>query len=882
MLTPRPYQTESIDRTREAIRRGVRRVLLTLATGGGKCLGIGTPVLMFDGTIRSVESIAPGDLLMGPDSQPRTVLSTTRGTGELYRIDPVKGEPWVCNDVHVLTLVKSTTGEITDISLPDYIASNKNFKHLHKQFAPERGVDFIVDSSLPIDPYFLGVWYGDGTKRLAGVAISKPDPEMLDLANETAAAWGLLVRTDGFPCPTHHLSGARGAGNPLLTALREVYGNGATLPHAYLTASRRDRESFLAGLLDSDGYLHRSGYEIVQKVKGFSEGICFLARSLGARALMSEKIVNGDSYWRVSLSGDFSALPMRIPRKRAGERKQIKCATRTGFDITPIGVGEYAGFELDGDGRFLLGDFTVTHNTIIAALIILGALHNGKRVLFLAHRHELIMQAFAKLQDAGINPNDIGVILAGVGSDRGQGTLLGPTENDKYAIWARHAALRPTAPIHVASIQTARRRTLPQYDVIFIDEAHLALAKSYTDLVGSQPGAVVIGLTATPEGTDGRGLGELFDELITIATPADLMRMVDAVTGLPFLCTPEIWTVPRLPDLSGVRSSGSDYDDDELAELLDKQELIGDMVEHYERRARGLRFVAFAVNVRHSQHIAERFRSAGYRCEHLDGNTPDDERERILSGLHSGAIDGVSSCNVLSEGWDDPAVWCGIGARPTKSWRLHTQQIGRILRPQTGKTAIWLDHAGNCQRHGPPWLSREFTLSARKRRRGADIPSGKICTVCYAVVASTERVCRGCGTPFTVATERRERMPKETSGDLVRMSADDRRGMWDTIISEWKRQNDKRAAPLAVGWCAEKYKEMFQEYPPATFPKPTLSAVESEKRELWNASLREAKASGGSTRVAAARYKDEIEARGLNTRPSGEAAPEPEKEEWHV
>ncbi len=533
-----------------------------------------------------------------------------------------------------------------------------------------------------------------------------------------------------------------------------------------------------------------------------------------------------------------------------------------------------------GVRRLLLALATGAGKTVVASLIILGALQKGKRGLFVAHRHELIMQAFVKLKDAGIDPNDIGVILAGIGADRGQGTLLSTTSDDKYAVWAQHAAMRPTAPIQVASIQTARRRKLPQFDFIFIDEAHLALAKSYTDLVASQPQAIVIGLTATPEGTDGRGLGELFDELITIATPADLMRMVDSVTGLPFLCTPEIWTVPRLPDLSGVRSSGSDYDDDELAELLDKQELIGDMVEHYERRARGLRFVAFAVNVRHSQHIAERFRGAGYRCEHLDGNTPGDERERILSGLHSGAIDGVSSCNVINEGWDDPAVWCGIGARPTKSWRLHTQQIGRILRPQPEKRAIWLDHAGNCQRHGPPWLSREFTLSARKRRRGADIPSGKICPKCYAVVASTERVCRGCGEPFTVDRERRERMPKETSGDLVRMSPDDRRGMWDTIIAEWKRQNDKRAAPLAVGWCAEKYKEMFLEYPPPTFPRPMLSPVESEKRELWNQSLAQAKANGAPTRVAAARYKAEIEARGLNTRPTEPTVQE--KEEWHV
>jgi hypothetical protein len=157
--------------------------------------------------------------------------------------------------------------------------------------------------------------------------------------------------------------------NELLNQLRAVVGDGTELPLGYLTSSRENRAQFLAGLLDTDGTPNNGGFEIVQKVRGFADGVCFLARSLGLRATLREKLVNGASYWRVIISGECSKLPLRIARKRPAPRQQVKRVNRTVFTIEPCGTGEYAGFELDGDGRFLLGDFTVTHNTSSAAAI---------------------------------------------------------------------------------------------------------------------------------------------------------------------------------------------------------------------------------------------------------------------------------------------------------------------------------------------------------------------------------------------------------------------------------------------------------------------------------------------------------------------------------
>jgi hypothetical protein len=391
--------------------------------------------MMLDGTVKPVEDVACGDLLMGPDSTPRRVLGTCRGRSPLYRIRPLRGEPWICNDVHVLTLVETESGRVIDIDLPSYLAQSKWFRHTHKQFTPENGIDFEAAAPLPLDPYFLGVWYGDGTKSLSGVMISKPDPEIAACVATEAARWGLRFTVyHGPTCPTYRVS-VDGGVNPLLRKLRAIVGAGTHLPHAYLTASRADRSAFLAGLLDTDGYrIMGTGYEIAQKERGYADGIVFLARSLGLSTSMVVKHVKGVPYWRITISGDCSSLPMRIARKKPEPRRQKKVATRTGFTVEPIGEGDYAGFELDGDGRFLLGDFTVTHNTATASEIMRSAVEKGRRVLFLVHRREIVNDTARRLRAADV---PCGVLMAGV-----------RTAGDP--------------PVTVASIQTvvARRRSL--------------------------------------------------------------------------------------------------------------------------------------------------------------------------------------------------------------------------------------------------------------------------------------------------------------------------------------------------------------------------------------------------------------------------------------
>jgi hypothetical protein len=372
---PSKYQAEIF----EWVESGSGNVVVDACAGSGKCLGRGTPVLMFDGRVVPVETIVDGDLLMGPDSQPRRVLRTNVGYGPMFKVIPTKGEPWICNDVHVLTLAGTNRfkGQTIDIQLDEYhrrCASQSGFRPNWKLFMT--GVDFVPRREpLPLDPYFLGLWIGDGTKEvvpgrgLTGVQISKPDPEVLACCEEIAMAWGVRVlKVNSYGCPTYRLGnpngpGNRPGGNQLLNALRSVVGEQVTVPHEYLTASRADREALLAGWLDADGHYASGYYEIVQKRVDHADALEFLARSLGFRVSRSKKVVEGEVYQRLSILGDASHLPLRIPRKKALPRQQIKNVLVTGFSTEAIGDGDYFGFTLDGDGRFLLGDFTVTHNT---------------------------------------------------------------------------------------------------------------------------------------------------------------------------------------------------------------------------------------------------------------------------------------------------------------------------------------------------------------------------------------------------------------------------------------------------------------------------------------------------------------------------------------
>jgi DNA repair protein RadD len=319
--------------------------------------------------------------------------------------------------------------------------------------------------------------------------------------------------------------------------------------------------------------------------------------------------------------------------------------------------------------------------TVVASEIIRGAIAKGKRILFLAHRKELIDQCYKKLVAFGVTS---GVLM---GTDKRRDDFL---------------------PVQIASVQTLSRRMdrLPEADIVIVDECHHSTATTYRVILDAYPNAVVFGLTATPWGV---GLADIYDDSVLAATPGELMDLGALVRYDAFA-----YDSPELHDVKTVRG---EFDQKGLALACNTAILVGSVVAEYMKHASGRRAILFPVNVEHSLSLVGEFQSFGVRAEHVDANTPKADRERILEGLASGAVTIVSSVGVLTEGFDCPAAEVCILARPTQSLILHLQMIGRVLRPCDGKVkALIHDHAGNLLRHGFPEDERDYSLKATPKR----------------------------------------------------------------------------------------------------------------------------------------------------------------------
>lgn len=357
--------------------------------GIGKCLAKGTKVLMYNGTMKNVEDVRVGEQIMGDDSTPRNVLNVATGKEQMYKIIPVKGDPFICNGSHILAL-KETTKAVwhhgvkqpdrkelrkIEITVNDYLKTSKRFKKNWKLY--RTGVEFKKQpTSKYLPPYFLGLWLGDGSSR--EMSISTMDEVIKQYLRTFANTINANVtryadkRNDNSSC-YNVVFGARGS-TPRSNLVKNEFiklnlFHNKHIPDLYKINSRDVRLQVLAGLIDSDGCLMSGCYEIITKFDALKEDILFLARSLGLAAY-AKKSIKGikttgfkGEYWRIIISGDISEIPVLLNRKKASKRKQKKNVLVTGFKIEPMGRGDYYGFEIDGNSLFLLGDFTVTHNT---------------------------------------------------------------------------------------------------------------------------------------------------------------------------------------------------------------------------------------------------------------------------------------------------------------------------------------------------------------------------------------------------------------------------------------------------------------------------------------------------------------------------------------
>jgi len=351
------------------------------------CFTRGTGVLMYDGKIKNVEDVELGEKVMGDDSTPRNVLELCRNSDEMFRINPKKGESYTVNRLHKLVLVSTgynqiKKGSIVEITVEDYLKKSKTWKERWKIY--RAGVNFM-EKQVKIDPYIVGVWLGDGTS--AEPEFTNIDSEVLDYLSKFSTENNLIFKKKSenseYTYRISSIEGTKGKNTLLNNLKRYNLINNKHIPDDYKINSRENRLQLLAGLLDTDGSYDEngSGYDFIQKNERLFDDAIFLARSLGFSAYKKKTkkscMYKGErkegTYFRCHISGNVDEIPCKILRKQAKHRKINKNNLVTGFSVESVGEGDYFGFTLDGNHRFLLGTFDVVRNTgkttLIASLL---------------------------------------------------------------------------------------------------------------------------------------------------------------------------------------------------------------------------------------------------------------------------------------------------------------------------------------------------------------------------------------------------------------------------------------------------------------------------------------------------------------------------------
>jgi DNA repair protein RadD len=371
--------------------------------------------------------------------------------------------------------------------------------------------------------------------------------------------------------------------------------------------------------------------------------------------------------------------------------------------------------------------------TVIMAWMSAQSKLKGNNVLFVVHRQELIEQSSETFRERGVS----------------------------HGIIAANYPMNVSEQIQIASIQSVVRRTskinIPQ--IIILDEAHHATASTWRKLLEIYPDAFVIGLTATPARMGGQGLGDIFDSLIMGPSVKELIAWGKLS---PF----RYYSPPVAADFSDLHVKYGDYVQSEVALCMDKSEIIGDLIAQYRKLAPGARAVCYCASIEHSQHTADMFRLAGIPAIHIDGDTKDIVRKAAINDFKVDKIKILCNVDLISEGFDVPAMEAVILARPTQSLTLHIQQAMRAMRTDKNnpdKVAIIIDHVGNAYRHGLPDEDREWSLESKKKKTISREISLKICSKCFGA-HRPQPVCPYCGHVYQVA-EKSE--PEERAGELT-------------------------------------------------------------------------------------------------------------------
>lgn len=326
------------------------------------------------------------------------------------------------------------------------------------------------------------------------------------------------------------------------------------------------------------------------------------------------------------------------------------------------------------------------------------------RLLWVAHRRELIKQAKSTLERIGYN---VGVI----------------------APWAK---MDLSHPVQVASIQTIRNLNLddlPPFACVVWDEAHHAMSDDWVLLAKEcrRRRSFILGLTATPERRDGRGMYPLFGSMLVVATQQQLIADGHLVPT-------EVLIPPRV-----IKDGVADAP-----------------VTLWEKHTPGTKTIVFCESVDHARRVADEFDARGYSADYVEGEMTSRERDRIMNRFISGRLDILTNCQILTEGFDLPPIQTVVLARRVGSHALYLQMVGRGSRPFKGKTkSTLLDLTGSAKLYGLPDEDRTYSLKGRpiSLKKPERVNNSKRCLRCSLVFYERTNRCPNCGSPVGKSKE---------------------------------------------------------------------------------------------------------------------------------
>lgn len=690
---PRDYQLASV---KEAIEK--KRLIVLSPTG---CHARGTNVVMFDGSLKAVENIEIGDLIMGRDGTPREVLRLYHGSAPMYKVNPIRSKPFIVNGEHVLHVWRTDKPHREeDITVDEYFASSKSKNHFRMLMVNDRELEFQNPTICPIDPYFMGVYLGDGHTHTC--AVTSADVEIEQFLYEFAKSNNLNINkietkskayTYKLTCPSESMvlleqnNHKRHSLIAQFERLGLIIGNKKNrtaceekfIPECYFTASVHDRYQLLAGLVDTDGYLGAIGsyYEYATKSPKLKDGIIRLAKSLGFAISCREKLVNENVYYRVSILGDIFKIPVRIKRKQCTyDFNRNKDPHHETFTVESVGVDDFYGFELSGDHLYFTDNFIINHNSGKSySLYLLLRWHHdkGRRVCLIVPNVSLVEQMFSDFANYSEHDPNFDV------------------EDACQLLYAKKSKEIDETKHLITTWQSLKAYSAEVYngfDVIMCDECHRCRATQLGKILKEATDVQIrYGFTGSlsSEITDNLTVAGSLGDVYTATTTKDLQDRGE-LAPLRIYCV----TINHSKDDCRFVSKEAREYQEEIAYIV-KNDKRNKFIRNLACSLKGVVLVIFK-HIEHGHRLYDLIKEkVGDSREvfFIDGSVDDREdiRQAIING--SDAI-LVASVGTTSTGVNIPNLQHIVLASPSKSRIQTIQTIGRSLRTHQSKNMAYV------------------------------------------------------------------------------------------------------------------------------------------------------------------------------------------------